>query len=102
MDLGFTTFDASGAGDSEAALQPLDWSGLCARLAAERDLRRALCGDGARAGAGSFAPGAAAALNGTRRGAPSVNPEPLANGKAPGAMAGAAGDNRRADLGGHE
>ena len=78
MDLGFTKFGAFDAGDSGAPLHPLDWSGLCARLAAERDLRRAL-GD-----------------------APAVNPEPLANGKATRANAGEAGDNRLADLGGYE
>jgi len=102
MDLGFTTFDASGASDGEASLQPLDWSGLCARLAAARDLRRALDEPGPRPGAASFGAGAAAALGGTRRDAPSVNPEPLANGKAAGAKAGATGDVGRADLGGQE
>ena len=102
MDLGFTKFGAFDAGDSGAPLHPLDWSGLCARLAAERDLRRALGDHAAQGGSASFALGAAAAIDRALGDAPAVNPEPLANGKATRANAGEAGDNRLADLGGYE
>jgi hypothetical protein len=98
MDFGFTPFTVPGDDGADGLLQPLEWGGLCARLAAEGDLRRALAEGASRPGAGSFALGAATAL----AGAWPVNRDALANGKGAEAKANGAGDAGRADLGGQE
>jgi hypothetical protein len=88
MDMDFSAFKlATGFADGEP-LAAVDWSGLVARLAAERDLRRELT---ARIGAAaSFTTGAAAVLEsaceGPVDGEPAVNPAALAVGKAHGGI----------------
>ena len=81
MDGNFTSLRLALETGDEAELRPLDWSGLCARLAAERDLRRELARDDAAFESGSFAARAAAAVFGPLHDARSVNLEALANRK---------------------
>jgi hypothetical protein len=102
MDFGFTPFTVPAEDSADAALHPLEWDGLCARLAAERDLRRALSDHAPQAGAASFAPALSVAWRGPWPDAPGVNPAALANGKAAAGMGSEAGDADRADLGGQE
>ena len=59
---------------SQDGLQPLDWPGLCARLAADRQLARALAKAGAAARSASFDPAAARVLALAGKGSPLVNP----------------------------
>ena len=77
-------FDRLGRFDGEdrEPLHALEWAGLVARLGAERDLRRELTVRvTAPRASGSFAP-AVWPLGENAHGAPSINPEALANGKA--------------------
>jgi hypothetical protein len=61
MDMGFTDSRAFDANAVEAALRPLGWSELCARLVAAQDLRRAQAGQ-----LGQVVPGAGAAMSSGR------------------------------------
>jgi hypothetical protein len=102
MDFGITPFAAFGEEPANGALQPLEWDGLCARLAAERVLRRALADHAPRPGAASFAPAVSVAWRGPWPDAPGVNPAALANGKSAPGMGQATGDAGRTDLDGQE
>jgi hypothetical protein len=62
------------------ALRPLEWAELASRLAAARDLRASLLGDGA-AGEASFDAGSARRIAAHHGGKGFGNPEDLANGK---------------------
>jgi len=90
MDGNFTTLRLAREAGDEADLRPLDWSGLCARLAAERDLRRELARGVAGLESGSFAAGGAVAVFGPLHDARSVNLEALANRKPHGGIGNAA------------
>ena len=76
MDLAFTKLLTGNEPDQgeDSELRPLDWAGLCARLAAVQQLRRELERHETAARA-SFAPISMRLPSG-------VNPEPLADGKA--------------------
>jgi hypothetical protein len=102
MDFGFTPFELGDGASADGSLQPLEWGGLCARLSAERDLRRALAEQAQRTGVGSFAPALSVAWRGPWPDAASVNRDGLANGKPATGMGCGAGDEGRTDLGGQE
>ena len=102
MDFGFSPLCPAGDDGADGGLQALEWGGLCARLAAERDLRRTLAEQAQRPGAGSFAPALSVAWRGPWADARAVNPADLANGKASAAKGCATGDEGRADLGGQK
>ena len=90
MELTFTISPAPAQALDGEGLAPLEWAGLCARLAAAQDLRREFDrgARSARAGAAaSFSPSPARLLLGSARLAPAVNHEPLADGKARGGIA---------------
>ena len=96
MDGNFTSLRLALETGDEADLRPLDWSGLCARLAAERDLRRELARGATAFESGSFASRAAAAVFGPLHDARSVNLEALANRKPHGGIGDAADENQAA------
>jgi hypothetical protein len=79
--------------DAAASLQAVTWADLSARLAAARDLRKALAED--ENGEGSFDAASARwiADHATQdaEGKPDVNPDDLGNGKAVNGMAGVEG-----------
>ncbi|MGH6629097.1 MAG: hypothetical protein ACREB3_05140, partial [Burkholderiales bacterium] len=78
-------------------LRPLEWAGLCARLAATQQLRRELARPDSASRA-SFAPVSARPALVSAWPAPGVNLEPLADGKAGGGMSGPGeGDHARED-----
>lgn len=72
--------------DAGASLQAVTWADLSARLAAARDLRKALAGD--ENGEGSFDAASARWIADHAEGKPDVNPDDLGNGKAVNGMAG--------------
>jgi hypothetical protein len=93
MDMGFTDSRAFDANAVEAALRPLGWSELCARLVAAQDLRRTQAGQlvqvvpGAGAAmssgreSGSFHRGAARMLEHFDAGKDCINPTSSTYGK---------------------
>ena len=95
MDLNLSSSNAFDTvlDDAESEdLRPLDWSGLLARLGAERDLRRELTnGLAAPRRVADFLGGAALVVAGSSHSAPGVNPDALANRKSAGANRTAAG-----------
>jgi hypothetical protein len=92
MDMSFNNPAAFTSGDAGleggAALKPVSWHMLCARITATQDLRRTLqyLGEDEQGAIGSFHQGAASFLASANSGVPAheriVNPNSSANGKA--------------------
>ncbi len=116
MEMGFNDYRAFDAHDVEAALRPLGWSELCARLVAAQDYRRALAApDGPAvsrngssqlrlapapdvqtdAAPGSFHSGTARMLEHFEKGNRAINPDSSTYGKD---KEGTQGDSRQTSL----